>query len=197
MQRRQPVYIGVVDICSLSQELRHLLPVSGGAGGHKHSALGEAHSGPSVSGSGGLAPRLRSGPIRLRALPPLQLILPPLLRRFGPGTVSGRHLPPSVSPGEFLFIRQVMSDSRTSRSSEPILSNDSFEPIRGCESIEEESLRRFATAQALLNDKTFQYSILSVSYRFFFISQLQAFQKKKKKVVLVFVFFLSPHSIAI
>lgn len=130
MQCRQPVYIGVIDISSLSQELRHLVPVSGGASGHEHGALGEAHSGPPVSGSRGLALRLHPGPVRLRALPPLQLILPPLLRRFGPGTVSGRHLPPSVSPGEFQFIRQVMSDSRTIRSFEPIPFNDSFEPIR-------------------------------------------------------------------
>ncbi len=149
MHRRQPVYIGVVDICSLSQELRHLIPVPGGAGGHKHSALGEAHSGPSVSGSGGMAPRLRPGPIRLRALPPLQLILPPLLCRFGPGTVSGRHLPPSVSPGEFQYIRQVMSDSRTNCSFEPILWNDSFELIRFANQSRRkderarESLRRF------------------------------------------------------
>lgn len=111
MQSRQSVHIGVIDIGSLSQELRHLLLVPSGTGGHEHGALGEAHSASSVSGSGVLAPRLRPGPIRLRALPSLELILAPLLRSFGPGTVCGRHLPPSVSHGEFLLIRQGMSDS--------------------------------------------------------------------------------------
>lgn len=98
MERCQPVYVGVVDVGSLPEQRRHLLPVSGGAGGHEHGPLGEADFRPSRPGTARSSSGLRSGLIRLRAQPSLQLILPSLFGSFGPGLVSGRHLPLSV-PG--------------------------------------------------------------------------------------------------
>lgn len=97
MKRCQPVYVGVVDVSSLSEQRCHLLPVSGGASGHKHGSLGESDFRPPRPGNGQGFPGLRSRPIRLRTQPSLQLILPSLFGSFGPGMVSGRHLPWSDS----------------------------------------------------------------------------------------------------
>lgn len=97
MKRCQPVYVGVVDVSSLPEQRGHLLPVSGGASGHKHSSLGEADFRPSRTGNTQGFPGLRPRPIRLRTQPSLQLILPSLFGSFGPGMVSGRHLPWSDS----------------------------------------------------------------------------------------------------
>lgn len=93
MKRCQPVYVGVVNVSSLPQERCHLLPVPGGAGGHKHRSLGEADlwpPRPAAAAAGPAALVFRS--VRLRAEPSPQLILPSLLGSFGPGMVSGRHL---------------------------------------------------------------------------------------------------------
>lgn len=93
MKRCQSVYVGVVDVSSLPEERCHLLPVPGGAGGHKHRSLGEADlwpPRPAAAAAGAAALGVRS--VRLRAEPSLQLILPSLLGSFGPGMVSGRHL---------------------------------------------------------------------------------------------------------
>lgn len=96
MKRCQSVYVGVVDVSSLPEQRCHLLPVSGGAGGHKHGSLGESDFRPPRHGTAQVFPGLRSRPIRFRAQPSLQLILPSLFGSFGPGMVSGRHLPWSV-----------------------------------------------------------------------------------------------------
>lgn len=96
MKRCQPVYVGVVYVSSLPEQRCHLLPVSGGAGGHKHGSLGEADFRSPRHGTARTFPGLRPRPIRLRAQPSLQLILPSLFGSFGPGMVSGRHLPWSV-----------------------------------------------------------------------------------------------------
>lgn len=93
VQRRQPVYVGVVDVSSLPQQRRHLLPIPGGAGGHEHGPLREANLGPPRPRNAQGVPALRPSPIRLRAQPSLQLILPSLFGSFGPGMVSSRHLP--------------------------------------------------------------------------------------------------------
>ncbi|KAG7245433.1 hypothetical protein INR49_010884 [Caranx melampygus] len=87
VHRCQSVYVGVVDVSSLPEQRCHLLPVSGGAGGHKHSSLGEPDFRPPRSGTARGFPGLRSRPIRLRAQPSLQLILPTLFRSFGPGMI--------------------------------------------------------------------------------------------------------------
>lgn len=97
MKRCQPVYVGVVDVSSLPEQRGHLLPVSGGASGHKYGPLGEADFRPSRTGNTQGFPGLRPRPIRLRTEPSLQLILPSLFGSFGPGMVSGRHLPWSDS----------------------------------------------------------------------------------------------------
>lgn len=96
MKRCQSVYVGVVYVSSLPEQRCHLLPVSGGAGGHKHGSLGEADFRSPRPGTAQSFPGLRPRPIRLRAQPSLQLILPSLFGSFGPGMVSGRHLPWSV-----------------------------------------------------------------------------------------------------
>lgn len=97
MEGCQPVDVGVVDVGSLPEQHRHLLPIPGGAGGHKHGSLREADLGPPSPGNTRGVPALRSGPIRLRTQPSLELILPSLFGSFGPGMVSSRHLPWSDS----------------------------------------------------------------------------------------------------
>lgn len=96
MKRCQSVYVGVVDVSSLPEQRCHLLPVSGGAGGHKHSSLSKPDSRSPRRGTAPGFPGLWSCLIRLRAQPSLQLILATLFGSFGPGMVSGRHLPWSV-----------------------------------------------------------------------------------------------------
>lgn len=96
MKRCQTVYVGVVDVSSLAEQRCHLLPVSGGAGSHKHGSLGEPDFSPSRPRTSRSIPGFRSRPVRLWAKPSLQLILPTLFGSFGPGMVSGRHLPWSV-----------------------------------------------------------------------------------------------------
>ena len=97
MKRCQTVYVGVVDVGSLPEQRCHLLPVPGRAGGHKHGSLGEADPRPAAPTAPRRFPRLRARPVRLRAQPSLHLVLPSLLGSFGPGMVSGRHLPWSDS----------------------------------------------------------------------------------------------------
>lgn len=67
MKRCQPVYVGVVNVSSLPEERCHLLPVPGGAGGHKHRTLGEADLWPprTAAAAGTAALGVRS--VRLRA----------------------------------------------------------------------------------------------------------------------------------
>ena len=96
MQRCQPVDVSVVDVGSLPEQRRHLLLVAGGAGGHKHGSLREPDLRAPRPGAARGVPGLGSRPIRVRAQPSLQLILPTLFGSFGPGMVSGRHLPWSV-----------------------------------------------------------------------------------------------------
>lgn len=97
MKRCQSVYVGVVDVSSLPEQRRHLLPIPGRASGHKHGSLREANFRPSRPRNTQRIPGLRSRPIRFRTQPSLQLILPSLLGSFGPGMVSSRHLPWSDS----------------------------------------------------------------------------------------------------